>query len=87
MVNKRILLITLHKEFPGGPVVRTWHFDCSGSIPGWGTKILQWGQKINTTKKQTLHILGGWNGKNTTKHYYFKCFKLSISWRKSQVFK
>ena len=30
-------------EFPGGPVVRTWRFYCwgPGSIPGWGTKILQ----------------------------------------------
>ena len=31
------------REFPGGPVVRTWHFHCCGlgSIPGQGTKILQ----------------------------------------------
>ena len=30
-------------EFPGGPVVRTRRFHCRGpgSIPGWGTKILQ----------------------------------------------
>ena len=30
-------------EFPGGSVVRTWYFHCHGlgSIPGWGTKILQ----------------------------------------------
>ena len=28
-------------EFPSGPVVRTWHFYCSGydSIPGWGARI------------------------------------------------
>ena len=31
------------KEFPGGPVVRIWHFHCwgPGSIPGQGTKISQ----------------------------------------------
>ena len=46
-------------EFPGGPVARTWCFHCwgPGSIPGWGTKILQavWlGQnKQNKTKKQS----------------------------------
>lgn len=29
-------------EFPGGPVVRAWHFHCHGPglIPGQGTKIL-----------------------------------------------
>ena len=29
------------REFPGGPVVRTWHSHCRdpGSIPGRGTKI------------------------------------------------
>ena len=34
-------------EFPGGSVVRTCCFHCHGlgSIPGWGTKILQ--AKIN----------------------------------------
>ena len=41
----------INYALPGGPVVRTWHFHCSGtgSIPGWGTKIPQvaWrGQKI-----------------------------------------
>ena len=40
-------------KFPGGPVVRTWHFRChhSGLIPGQRTKMLQtmWcGQKPNT---------------------------------------
>ena len=30
-------------EFPGNPVVRTWHLQCHGldSIPGPGTKIPQ----------------------------------------------
>ena len=33
----------VREEFPGEPVVRTWHFDCCdlGSVPGRGTKILQ----------------------------------------------
>ena len=44
------------REFPGSPVVRTWHFHCQGLglIPGQGTKILQaeWhGQK----KKKEFH--------------------------------
>ena len=28
-------------EFPGGPVIRTWHFHCwgPGSVPGQGTNI------------------------------------------------
>ena len=31
------------REFPGSPVIRTWHFYCCcpDSIPGWGTKIQQ----------------------------------------------
>ena len=31
------------REFPGGPVVKTWCFHCQGlgSIPGQGTKTLQ----------------------------------------------
>ena len=31
------------REFPGGPVVKTWCFHCSGpgSTLGWGTKISQ----------------------------------------------
>ena len=31
------------REFPGGPVVKTWcfHYDGLGSIPGQGTKIPQ----------------------------------------------
>ena len=32
-----------NRDFPGGPVVRTWRFHCRdlGSIPGRGTKIPQ----------------------------------------------
>ena len=32
---------TKSREFPGGLVVKTWHFHCrsAGSIPGQGTKI------------------------------------------------
>ena len=36
------------REFPGDPVLRTLCFHCRGTIPGWGTKILQdlrWGQR------------------------------------------
>ena len=43
-------------QFPGGPVVKTWHFPCQGpgSVPGWGTEISQatWcGQKENEIKQ------------------------------------
>ena len=31
----------MEREFPGGLVVRTWCCCGPGSIPGWGTKILQ----------------------------------------------
>ena len=46
-------------EFPSGPVAKTWHFHCGGlgSIPGWGTKILQavWhSQKVIIVKKIKL---------------------------------
>ena len=44
------------REFPGSPVVRTLGFHCCGlgSIPGWGTEILQAEAKTNkqTNKKQ-----------------------------------
>ena len=38
-----ILKKTQRREFPGGLVVKTWHFHCrgSGSIPDQGTKIPQ----------------------------------------------
>ena len=56
-----LILIHIQKvmtESPGGPVVRTWHFHCSGpgSIPGWGTKILQatwWSQKKKNNNETT----------------------------------
>ena len=40
---KSIHMKLLEREFPGGPVVRTWRFYCGdpGSIPGWGTKMPQ----------------------------------------------
>ena len=36
-------LVLWKKEFPGSPVVRTWHFHCfgQGSVPGWETKTPQ----------------------------------------------
>ena len=53
----------LETEFPGGPVVRTLHFHCQGlgSIPGWGTKILQalkhnQKQKARSPKQPEGHI-------------------------------
>ena len=48
----------VYREFPGGPVVRTWHSHCQGpgSIPGQGTKILQaeWGGQKKKKKKFTF---------------------------------
>ena len=43
-------------EFPGGPVVRTRCFHCSGTgaIPGWGTKIPQATQQGQKKKKSGL---------------------------------
>ena len=39
-------------EFPGGPVIRTWHVHCRclGSIPGRGTKIPQATQGVQKKK-------------------------------------
>ena len=33
-----VVILKVCREFPGGPVVRTWHSHCQGlgSIPGWG---------------------------------------------------
>ena len=44
------------REFPDGPVVRTWHFHYQGpgSIPGRGTKILQ---ATQPNKKNHFQIL------------------------------
>ena len=41
-LNKKVA-----REFPGGPVVRTWHFHCCGpgSMLGQGTKIPWCGKK------------------------------------------
>ena len=55
--NTFIYLTVRQWEFPGGPVVRTRRFHCSGlgSIPGQGTKIPQamWlGQKSKQTIRQ-----------------------------------
>ena len=35
------LKVAVFREFPGGQVVRTWHFQCwgIGSVPGWVAKI------------------------------------------------
>ena len=68
MVNKRMLLITLHKEFPGGPVVRTWHFDCSGSTPCWGTKILQTAVRLKNKHHKKTNFAH--TGREKWKEYY-----------------
>jgi len=52
------LKIAVFREFPGGQVVRTWHFQCwgLGSVPGWGAKITKdawYGRK----KKKVTFIL------------------------------
>ena len=53
----------MDREFPGGPVVRTWHCHCHGpgSISRQGTKILQvmWRGKKKKKKKD-----------KSTKSYY-----------------
>ena len=49
VTEQRSIVFSVHllksdaREFPGGPVVRTWNFHCRGlgSIPAWGTKIPQ----------------------------------------------
>ena len=38
-------------EFPGGPVVRTWHFPGPGSIP-----VAQSGQKNNKNKQKSFQL-------------------------------
>ena len=49
-------------EFPGDPVVKTWHLQRHGldSIPGQGTKIpqaTQWGQKIINNNNKNSNLL------------------------------
>ena len=48
------VIIRFFREFPGGPVVRTRCFHCHGpgSIPGWGTKILQATQPKKKERKE-----------------------------------
>ena len=40
------------KEFPGGPVVGTWHFTAPGSTPGWEAKIAQAMQSSQKKKER-----------------------------------
>ena len=47
-----------YREFPGGPVVRSWYFQRTGSIPGQGPNIPQGtrcGQKLMKKKCQVQH--------------------------------
>ena len=46
---------SIAREFPGSPMVRTWHLHCRSSIPGRGTKIPKaaWRSK---KKKCLAHI-------------------------------
>ena len=61
--NKKQKQVTVLREFPGGPVVRTWCFHCQdpGLIPGQGTKIQQasWcGEKTKQNKVTVLNHQG-----------------------------
>ena len=49
------------REFPGGPLIKTWHFHYSGLglIPGRGTKILQ-GERHSHTAQTSQEILKPW---------------------------
>ena len=49
-------------DFPGGPVVKTLHFQCrgvSGSIPGWRTKLLHAAGVAKTIIIKTQRLSGG----------------------------
>ena len=48
------------REFPGSPVVKTWHFHCQGLglIPGQGTKILQAEWQDQKKKKRNFTGIG-----------------------------
>ena len=51
----------MSRDFPGGPVVKTFTAGGAGSIPGWGTKILhatQCGQKKKKKRKRKHQCLG-----------------------------
>ena len=53
--------IYIVREFPGSPMVSTWHFHCQGlgSIPGQGTKLLQtaWCSQIKQKTNVVKSIL------------------------------
>ena len=70
MFVQRTALETVSRDFPGGPVVKTPHYNAvgTGSIPGQGTKISQChSQKTN---KQT---------KKNQKQYHNK-FNKDLKW-------
>ena len=49
----------LEREFPGNPVVKTWHF-CyygPGSIPSQGIKILQAMKSIKKTEERQKEVM------------------------------
>ena len=49
--------MVIFKDFPGSPVVKTPHSQCSGigSIPGWGSKMPQEQPKLKK-KKGTINL-------------------------------
>ena len=57
------------QEFPGGPVVRTTTLiaEVMGSIPGWGTKILNVCDQRKTNKKVLFSAL-------TLTYFFFNLF-------------
>ena len=52
---------THSQDFPGGPVVRPYAANAggTGSIPGWGTKILQTAHGTVQRKKTSAWPYGG----------------------------
>ena len=78
MFVQRTALETVSRDFPGGPVVKTPHYNAvgTGSIPGQGTKISQChSQKTNkqTKKKTRSNIIT--NSIKTLNGPYQKIFK------------